>query len=53
MPKLIWDGKYDKDGNIVPPLKVALPFQTVETINESKADRERIRDLFARGAQTE
>lgn len=35
MVELIWDGKYDKDGKRVAPLKVALPFQTVETVNES------------------
>ena len=35
MAELIWDGKYDKDGKTVAPLRVPLPFQTVETINES------------------
>ena len=29
--ELIWDGKYDADGRRVAPLRVALPFQTVET----------------------
>lgn len=33
--ELIWDGKYEKDGKRVAPLRVALPFQTVETVNES------------------
>jgi adenine-specific DNA-methyltransferase len=37
--ELIWDGKYDAKGNRVAPLRVALPFQTVETINESAQDR--------------
>lgn len=46
MTELTWDGKYDKDGKRVAPLRVSLPFQTVETINESI--EERIRgDLFA------
>ncbi len=33
MTELIWDGKYDKDGRRVAPTRVALPFQTVETVN--------------------
>lgn len=35
MVELIWDGKYDANGKRVAPLRVALPFQTVETVNES------------------
>ncbi len=38
--ELIWDGKYDEHGNRVAPLRVALPFQTVETVNESAQDRQ-------------
>jgi hypothetical protein len=37
MPELIWDGKYDKSGRRAAPPRVALPFQTVETVNESVA----------------
>ena len=37
--ELIWDGKYDAKGNRVAPLRVELPFQTVETVNESAQDR--------------
>jgi hypothetical protein len=33
--ELIWDGKYDAKGQRVAPLRVALPFQAVETINET------------------
>ena len=29
MVELIWEGKVDKDGKRVAPLKVALPFQTI------------------------
>src|SRR5713101_1143529 len=47
MPELIWDGKYDKDGVRIGPLRVTLPFQTVETVNESAQDRQRALDLFA------
>ena len=39
--ELIWDGKYDANGKRVAPSHVALPFQTVETVNESAQDRER------------
>ncbi|HAW10275.1 MAG: DNA methyltransferase [Candidatus Dormibacteria bacterium] len=46
MTELIWEGKYDKDGRKVAPLRVALPFQTVETVNESSQDRQRTLDLF-------
>src|ERR1043166_9157596 len=39
--ELVWEGKYDSAGRRVAPLRVALPFQTVETINESTQDRQR------------
>jgi adenine-specific DNA-methyltransferase len=39
--ELVWDGKYDADGRRAAPLRVALPFQTVETVNESAQDRQR------------
>ncbi len=41
MPELIWDGKYDEHGRRPAPLRVSLPFQTVETINESAQARQR------------
>ena len=41
MTELIWDGKYDKDHQRVAALRVALPFQTVETVNESAQQRQR------------
>ena len=40
MVELIWDGKYDADGRRVVPSRIALPFQTVETVNESAQQRE-------------
>ncbi|HEY3118908.1 MAG TPA: site-specific DNA-methyltransferase, partial [Chloroflexota bacterium] len=49
MTELIWEGKYDRDGRRVPPLRVPLPFQTVETINESAQDRQRSLDLLRTG----
>lgn len=39
--ELVWDGKYDADGKRASPLRVALPFQTVETVNESVQERQR------------
>ncbi len=53
MTELIWDGKYDEKGRKVAPPRIALPFQTVETVNESAADRDRMQDLFASGRPTE
>ncbi len=47
--ELIWDGKYDANGKRVAPLRVPLPFQTVETINETAQDRQR--NLFQHAAQ--
>jgi len=40
MTELIWEGKY-KDGKKAAPVRMALPFQTIETVNESAADRSR------------
>lgn len=51
MTELIWDGKYDEQGRKVAPPRIALPFQTVETVNESAAERDRTQDLFASGRQ--
>ena len=53
MVELIWDGKYDENGKRVAPLKVALPFQTVETVNEDPILRQRQLELFAAGRETE
>lgn len=57
MTELIWDGKYtiDQLGRRVKtaPLRIALPFQTIETVNESSSDRNRTLDLFSTGKETE
>src|SRR6266849_400224 len=50
--ELIWDGKY-KDGKKQGPVRIALPFQTIETVNESAQDRRRNLELFASGRDTE
>jgi DNA modification methylase len=52
VPELIWDGKYDAAGRRLTPLRVALPFQTVETVNESAQERQRSL-FFAEQEQTE
>lgn len=52
MPELVWDGKY-KDGKKVAPVRIALPFQTIETVNESAQERRRMLDFFSAGHQTE
>jgi DNA modification methylase len=38
--ELVWPGKYDAAGNRVVTPRVNLPFQIIETINESRATRE-------------
>src|SRR5215471_16509955 len=50
MTELVWDGKY-KDGKKVAPVRIALPFQTIETVNESALDRKRTLDLFTTGRE--
>ncbi len=49
MPELMWDGKYDANGKRVAIPKIALPFQTVETVNEDTRARERSLSLFESG----
>ena len=53
MTELHWEGKY-KDGKKVAPVRIALPFQTIETVNESVADRQKTLDIFTQNnANTE
>jgi len=53
MTELIWQGKYDENGKRTAPLRVSLPFQTVETINESTMERQRMLDLFSAGRDSD
>ena len=53
MPELAWEGKYDKDGRRVAPLRVSLPFQTVETVNKSSQERQQTLDFTGRQTDTE
>src|SRR6266403_920759 len=41
------------DGKKQGPVLIALPFQTIETVNESTQDRRRNLELFASGRDTE
>ena len=52
MVELIWDGKY-KDGKRVQPVRVALPFQTIETVNESAQERQKMLDFFSAGRDSD
>lgn len=46
--ELTWEGKYDADGRKSAPVRLALPFQIVETVNESVQERQRgLEALFA------
>ncbi len=45
MTELTWGGKY-KDGKKTTPVRIALPFQTIETINESSQQRQKTLDFF-------
>ena len=53
MVELIWDGKYDANGKRNAPLRLKLPFQTVETVNESSQQRQMMLDLFSAGRPPE
>ena len=53
MTELSWQGKYNKEGKKNAPLRIELPFQTIETVNESAQDRIRTLDLFAQGKPTQ
>ena len=46
--ELVWPGKYNEDGTLKEIPRVNLPFQVIETVNESRATRE----IKKRGVQT-
>src|SRR6516165_703893 len=41
--ELVWPGKHIEDGTVKEVPRVSLPFQVIETINESRATREAIK----------
>jgi hypothetical protein len=38
--ELVWPGKYNDDGTLKEVPRISLPFQIIETVNESRATRE-------------
>ncbi len=38
--ELVWPGKYDENGKLKKPEILKLPFQVIETVNETRASRE-------------
>src|SRR5437867_13067781 len=52
MVELTWDGKY-VNGKKSAPVRLALPFQDVETVNESAQQRQLMLDLWTRNQPTE
>jgi DNA modification methylase len=42
--ELVWPGKYKEDGTLNETPRVSLPFQVIETVNESRATREAKKD---------
>jgi len=54
MVELTWERKYDKLGAKSAPISLALPFQTIETLNESSQQRQKSIESFLTGrGQTE
>ena len=41
--ELVWPGKYNEDGTLKDVPRVNLPFQVIETVNESRATREALK----------
>ena len=48
-----WRQVFRQGRQKVAPVRIALPFQTIETVNESAQDRQRSLELFATGRETE
>lgn len=47
--ELVWPGKYNEDGSRKEVPRVSLPFQVIETVNESRATREVKKDRLQGG----
>jgi len=47
--ELVWERKYDTSGAKTAPVSVALPFQTIETLNESTQQRQKSIESFLTG----
>jgi len=44
--ELVWDRKYDKNNSKIAPVSISLPFQTIETVNESSIQRQKSIESF-------
>jgi DNA modification methylase len=53
MPELTWQGKYDEGGRRAAPFRISLPFQTVETVNESAQERQQTLNFFSDDRRSE
>src|SRR5437660_12875076 len=53
MVELRWEGKYTPDGKKCAPVRLALPFQDVETVNESAQTRQLMLDMWSQNRPTE
>lgn len=51
MTELVWEGKY-VEGKRTGPVRIALPLQTIETVNETAQERQRSLDFFSIGQHT-
>src|SRR4030042_1618409 len=47
--ELLWPGKYNEDGTRKEVPRVNLPFQVIETVNESRATRQALKGGIQRG----
>ena len=47
--ELVWPGKYNENGTLKEVPRVSLPFQVIETVNESRATREALKGGIQRG----
>lgn len=45
--ELVWPGKYDEAGALVPPRRVSLPFQVIERVSETRATRAQRQERLA------
>ncbi len=47
--ELVWPGKYNEDGTLKEVPRVSLPFQVIETVNETRATREAKKAASSKG----
>lgn len=45
--EIVWPGKYDENGELVPARRVNLPFQVIERVNETRATRKEREEKLA------